>query len=188
MITLNSYQRDNIAEIINLYHRVFTASEGEQEGQALLSLTKEMLHEPTEHSLYCFVANEQIDGKDKLVGAIIFSKVSFDNSDNTHAQHAYILSPVAVETDCQGKGVGSQLINYGIEQMKALGAQLLFTYGDPNYYGRFGYQQITEAQIKAPQQLSLPHGWLCQALVTDDIPVISEKSACIDALNKAEYW
>lgn len=79
-------------------------------------------------------------------------------------QRAFILSPVAVSTDVQGKGVGQALIRYGLDHLKSLGVELVFTYGDPGYYSKVGFEQITEAIVKAPWPLSQPIGWLALAL------------------------
>ncbi|MEL6821483.1 MAG: hypothetical protein AAFP70_06970 [Calditrichota bacterium] len=66
--------------------------------------------------------------------------------------------------------------------------QLVFTYDDPNYYAKVGYQQISEDVIQAPMKMSMPHGWLCQSLVGNEIPQISEKPRCVEAFNDPKYW
>ena len=63
-------------------------------------------------------------------------------------------------TGRQKKGIGQQLICFGIEQLKSKGIELLFTYGDPNYYSKVGFVSVTEEAIKAPLKLNFPHGWL----------------------------
>lgn len=63
---------------------------------------------------------------------------------------AFILSPVAIATSEQGTGIGQQLINYGLDHLKSLKVSLVFTYGDPNYYSKTGFNHIADSIVKAP--------------------------------------
>jgi len=173
------YNPANIQEIKGIYTKTFSDSEGQSEGKVIGELVYNMLIKTNKNELYCFV----VEDNEKVVGAIIFTKITFGNDVN-----AFILSPVAINTEHQGKGIGQKLINFGIETLKSDGVELLFTYGDPNYYSKVGFKQTTEEQIKAPQALSFPHGWLCQSLISENIPSIKGGSFCVEALNKAEYW
>jgi predicted N-acetyltransferase YhbS len=101
---------------------------------------------------------------------------------------AFILSPAAVHTNYQGKGVGQKLINFGIGQLREKGVKLAFTYGDPDFYSKVGFQRITEDVAKAPLDLKQPEGWLCQSLDGGDIEPVPGNSNCVMALNKPEYW
>lgn len=49
------------------------------------------------------------------------------------------LAPVAVRADRRRQGIADRLIRAGIEQARADGWQALFVLGDPDYYGRFGF-------------------------------------------------
>ena len=101
---------------------------------------------------------------------------------------AFILSPVAIDTDYQKKGIGQKLILFGIDYLKQKQIALLFTYGDPNYYKKVGFQQVSETVIKAPLKLTYPEGWLAQSLVKDVIEPIEGPSTCVNALNHQHYW
>lgn len=50
------------------------------------------------------------------------------------------LSPVSVRKECLGKGIGSKLIDTGLQKAKNLGYTAVFLCGDPNYYNRFGFK------------------------------------------------
>ena len=78
---------------------------------------------------------------DAIVGHILFSRM--DVHAEGAALHAIALAPVAVRSDWQGRGIGSQLIRVGIERAKAEGWQIIFLLGEPAYYRRFGF--TTEA-------------------------------------------
>ena len=76
----------------------------------------------------------EVDGK--LVGHIAFSPVTFsDGSGNW-----YGLGPISVLPDYQKQGIGTKLVNEGLNMLKDLGAEGCVLVGDPNYYERFGFR------------------------------------------------
>ncbi|WP_372122980.1 GNAT family N-acetyltransferase [Vibrio pomeroyi] len=167
-----------------LFTQTFTDSEGENEGKTVGKLANDLLTTTDSTKLLCFVAEDDSSESDStIVGAIIFTPLSFDDKTK-----AYLLSPVAVSTQVQKRGIGQKLINFGLETLKEQGVELAVTYGDPSYYSRVGFEQITVEQIPAPFKLSYPHGWLAQSLTGSEIKVTSEQSSCVEALARAEYW
>ncbi|WP_221073730.1 GNAT family N-acetyltransferase [Agarivorans aestuarii] len=165
--------------VTQLFEQVFADSEGAEEGQLIKALVAEMIETTPEQDLIGFVASTN----EEMAGCIFFSRMLLASNDV-----AFILSPVAIATKQQGQGVGQKLINYGVEQLRKLDVDLLITYGDPNFYGKVGFKQITEQQIKAPCKLSHPEGWLAQSLSNQEIPNIKGSSQCVAALNKQKYW
>lgn len=176
---LSTYKKSDIEEIKQLFLRVFSDSEGQEEGTLIESLVVDIMTSTDAQDIYGFIATEN----KQIIGSIFFTRLEFENSEN-----AFILSPVAIHTNHQGKGIGQKLINFGIKHLKENGVRLLFTYGDPNFYSKVGFRHITETIAKAPFVLSQPEGWLCQLLVGDEIKPIAGNSRCVEALNKAEYW
>ncbi|GIU29689.1 GNAT family N-acetyltransferase [Shewanella sp. MBTL60-007] len=170
---------ENAKAISHLFNETFTASEGANEGKVIGELTTELMSTTASEDLFIFVAKAE----DKLVGSIMFSRLTFENEIN-----AFILSPVAVHPDFQRQGVGQKLIKFGLQALAEKGVELLFTYGDPNYYSKVGFKQISEDIVKAPQALTYPEGWLSQSLSADELPPMSGRCRCVSALNKAEYW
>jgi len=102
--------------------------------------------------------------------------------------NAFLLSPVAIHTNYQGKGTGQKLINFGLNTLKENGVELVFTYGDPNFYSKVGFSLIAEKLVKAPLKLTYPEGWLGQSLISNDIEPIKGNSFCVEALNKPDLW
>ena len=173
------YNPGNTEEIKQLFVKTFSDSEGQSEGFIIGNLVNELLTSTAGHDFYCFVATEN----EQIVGSIIFSRLSFDSKIN-----AFLLSPVAVNTSCQGKGIGQKLINFGLGSLKENGVELAFTYGDPNFYSKVGFIPITENIVKAPLKLTHPEGWLGRSLVSDEIKQIPGKSYCVEAFNKPDIW
>jgi len=176
---LKTYKSSEIEEIKQLFTKVFSDSEGQTEGALIGNLTYDLMTGTDARDLYGFVANEN----EQIIGSIFFSKLIFQNGVN-----AFLLSPIAIRTSYQGKGIGQKLINFGINQLRENGVKIVFTYGDPDFYSKVGFIQINEKTARAPWKLTQPEGWLGQSLVSDEIEPITGNSSCVEALNKPEYW
>ncbi|MEN8194821.1 MAG: N-acetyltransferase [Bacteroidota bacterium] len=176
---LLTYHPGNIEEIKLLFTKTFSDSEGKSEGLLIGNLAYDLMVNTDSHDFYCFVATEN----EQIIGSIIFSKLTFESDVN-----AFLLSPVAIHTSFQGKGIGQKLINFGLSALKECGVELVFTYGDPFFYSKVGFSLIAEKLVKAPLKLTYPEGWLGQSLVSHEIKPIAGDSYCVAALNKPEYW
>ena len=142
-------------------------------------LAKEMMTSTDSNALYGFIAKDN----EQIIGAVFFTRMVFENSIN-----AFLLSPMAIRTEHQGKGVGRKLINFGLETLKKDGVELVLTYGDPHFYSKVGFSVVTEKILPAPLPLTMPEGWLAQSLRGDKIKPIAGKSHCVKALNDPELW
>lgn len=176
---LSLFNSSQSKEVIELFTKVFSASENEKEGQSIGNLVSNLIATTDPQDLIGFVAIS--DGE--IVGSIFFSRLVLPGE-----QTAFILSPVAVATNQQGKGIGQQLINFGISHLKSQGVNLLFTYGDPDFYARVGFKPISESIVKAPLKLTFPQGWLAQSLDGRPINAIKGTAHCVEALNDQKYW
>lgn len=173
------YHPEQANEIIELFTTTFSASEGQAEGRLIGNLAAELIATADQSDLYGFVAVDQ----GEIRACILFSRLTFDAGVS-----AFILSPVAVHPAHQGKGLGQQLIDFGIAHLKKEGVELLMTYGDPSFYAKTGFHPVDEATIQAPLSLSAPQGWLGQSLIADSIAPIEGRPSCVEALNRPEYW
>ena len=120
---------------------------------------------------------------ESLIGSIFFTRLKF----NSPIQ-VYMLAPVAVSTEKQGKGIGQALINYGLNELKKRSVSVAVTYGDPSFYSKVGFQALSENVIQAPLKLSMPFGWLGQSLTAEPIPAINERPMCVKEFNDPVYW
>ena len=64
--------------------------------------------------------------------------------------HALGLAPVAVLPERQRQGIGSALIEAGLEQARSRGTDIVFLVGEPEYYGRFGFRADLAAPFASP--------------------------------------
>lgn len=72
---------------------------------------------------------------DVLVGHAAFSPVRIDGRDEVW----FGLGPVSVRPDGQGRGIGSKLIQDGLDCLRKRGAAGCVVLGDADYYRRFGF-------------------------------------------------
>ena len=79
----------------------------------------------------------------RIVGHILFSPVQAPF-------RALALAPVAVAPDRQRRGFGSALVAAGHELAREQDWQAIFVVGEPEYYGRFGYEAALAAGFASP--------------------------------------
>jgi len=166
--------------IIALFTRTFADAEGEKEGALIGALVRRQLSDTPEDDLTVFLA---IDAG-ALVGASVFSRLVFDHDPRT----VFLLSPMAVATERQGEGIGQALISHALQALRADGADIAMTYGDPAYYGQVGFKPVSEDFAPAPLALSQPQGWLAQSLTPAPLTALAGPSRCIAALNDPALW
>lgn len=174
-----TFQSSKSEEIKKLFTKVFSDSEGQAEGELIGNLTYDIMTVTDAQDLYGFIATEN----EQIIGGIFFTRLTFQSGVN-----AFLLSPVAIHTSYQGKGIGQKLINFGINHLKENRVSIVFTYGDPNFYSKVGFKLITEKIAKAPLKLTYPEGWLAQSLDGDEVEPIAGNSYCVEAFNKPEIW
>lgn len=78
----------------------------------------------------------EVDGR--VVGHIAFSPVTM--SDGT--RNWYGLGPLSVLPEYQRQGIGKALIEKGMSRLKSLNAQGVCLVGHPNYYRKFGFENV----------------------------------------------
>lgn len=176
---LQPLNKSDKSEVKQLFTKVFSDSESPLEGDLIGSLVLDLIDGTAPQDIFGYIATEE----EQIIGTIFFTRLLFESP-----VEVFILAPVAVHTDHQGTGIGQKLINFGINQLKGKGAELIFTYGDPNFYSKVGFKCITEERVKAPFKLSQPEGWLSQSLKGDKIESIPGKPRCVEAFNNPVYW
>jgi len=61
-----------------------------------------------------------------------------------------VLAPLAVASDCQGRGTGSALVREGLELCRQHGYRIVFVAGSRRYYSRFGFVSASSAGLSLP--------------------------------------
>lgn len=124
-----------------------------------------------------------------VVGHVAFSPVRLRED---ASWTGFILAPLAVLPDQQGHGVGDALVRDGLARVRAAGAKACFVYGDPAYYGRFGFTAEAALPFTPPHDLSYPTGWqglsLTLTLIAPGEAGTRGTLSCVDALDDATLW
>lgn len=90
----------------------------------------------------------EMDGR--VIGHIAFSPVAI--SDGT--RNWYGLGPVSVLPAYQRQGIGKALIREGLSRLKAMNAQGCCLVGHPDYYRKFGFENVSGLVLEGvPQEV-----------------------------------
>lgn len=89
-----------------------------------------------------------VDENDQVVGHILFSKIYIKSQDKKLETIA--LAPMAVLPSHQGKGIGSKLVQTGLNRCAELGYQHVIVLGHPNFYPKFGFETASKYGILPP--------------------------------------
>jgi len=145
------------AAIRELYLRAFPEGESAEVAELAVALLDIA-------TAFSYVATASTD--QAVVGHVAFSPVAIStkrsrtdhgsnkadiNNDNNgkSSMKGYILAPLAVHPSYRKRGIGTKLVRRGIEDVRTKAVHdndatnktttVLFVYGDPVYYGRFGF-------------------------------------------------
>lgn len=164
--------------------RVHLSAFDAKEASFVAGLADRLLRDPLTPATLNLIAEIETDSR--LVGHVAFSPVWKKGQKDLAG---YILAPLAVSPDQHRVGIGKALVQAGLAAMRNQAVPMVFVYGDPEYYGRFGFAAPLAAPFFAPFPLKYPSGWQAVALSGKE----NEGSApaeleCVPALNQAELW
>ena len=167
---------DDKKSIRKIHLNAFDQSEGETVSQLAIDL----LEDKTALPILSLVAEQDKE----IIGNVIFSSVNIEGAEGVSA---FILAPLAVTSSMHGKGIGTLLINRGLEILKESGAEIVLVYGDPNYYMRTGFK--AGHLLKPPYVLEYPEeAWMAQELVESSLINTQGTVRCAMSLSSPEYW
>jgi putative acetyltransferase len=169
-----SMDRDDIRKV-----HLCAFPEGEREIVSKLAIN--LLFEETTPQTISLVAETE----GVVVGHVVFSPVTIDNNENLQG---YILAPLGVIPDYQGLRIGSRLIENGIQQLLKTGVNILFVYGDPKFYSRYGFSVDAASGYTAPYKLQYPFGWQAIGINESNVTESSAKITCVASLCDPELW
>lgn len=87
-----------------------------------------------------------IDRGTATIGHVAFSPVTIDG----HHDGWFGLGPVSVLPERQGQGLGSELIERGLERLQESGAAGCVVLGDPGFYRLFGFAHDPRLRYPGP--------------------------------------
>jgi putative acetyltransferase len=161
--------------------KVIESAFSDEENKVIMNLVQELSREVTSPSIKSLVA--EVDNQ--VIGYVSYSPI-FLKSDSRMS--GYILAPLAVSPENQKQGVGSNLIKSGIEMLTKDGVGVVLVYGDPAYYGRFGFKEEIGHSFVPPYTLQYPIGWAGLMLNDTPFPEQPIQFECVSALSKPDLW
>ena len=170
-------QETDLDSILKVIETAFS----DEENKLIMNLVVELSEETTSPSIKSLVA--EVDNQ--IIGYVSFSSI-FLKSDSSIS--GYILAPLAVAPKHQKKWIGSNLIKSGIDMLTENGVGVVLVYGDPDYYGRFGFKAEIGLSFVPPYSLQYPFGWTGMMLNETSIPEQPTQFACVSALSKPDLW
>ena len=177
IMNISLAQETDLDSILKVIETAFS----DEENKVIMNLVQELHQETTSPSIKSLVA--EVDNQ--VIGYVSYSPI-FLKSDSSIS--GYILAPLAVFPEHQNQGVGSNLIKSGIDMLTKDGAGALLVYGDPNYYGRFGFKEEIGHSFVPPYPLQYPFGWTGMMLNDTPVPEQPIQFESVAALSKPDLW
>ena len=166
---------------LNTTQKIIETAFSDEENKVIMNLVQELHQETTSPSIKSLVA----EVNNQVIGYVSYSPIYMKSNSNISG---YILAPLAVSPEHQKQGVGSNLIKSGIDMLTKDGAGVLLVYGDPAYYGRFGFREEIGHSFVPPYTLQYPFGWTGMMLNDTLVPEQPIQFECVSALSQPDLW
>lgn len=130
-----SRTRENVLDVVRL-----AFSGATQDGEEEAEVVRRTWASEARHEIFDFLAIEDRD----VVGHVIAGQGDL-------AGHPAIgIAPLSVRPGHQRLGIGSDLMGHLLKELGARGWPFALLLGDPDYYGRFGFQRASRFGIEYP--------------------------------------
>ncbi len=164
-ITIRPEEHKDYKSIISLILRSFQEGTDYSDGTDIIALVEEIRDSKYYIPELSFVA----ELNDIIVGHFLFSKFplsptkegGYDNGENSEI---VMLAPVSVHADYFRQGIGTAILNLGIEKVKELGYKGITVEGNYNFYNRVGFRTSSEYNIfpTSGYPMEEPRCMMCQ--------------------------
>ncbi|MBQ8159925.1 MAG: N-acetyltransferase [Clostridia bacterium] len=136
---------------LDLIEQVFSEWDGPEEGRKVRQLVEEI-----RSKRYYLPPLEllMMNSPEEIIGYAMFSRFSIEER---YEDELLILTPVAVRTDMQRKGISRELIEYGFVKAREMGYQAVMVEGNPRNYNPRGFETSADHGIVAGPGIHLPH-------------------------------
>lgn len=161
--------------------RVHLCAFSESESKLVSKLAIDLLFEQTTPQIISLVAETE----GVVVGHVAFSPVLIEANENFQG---YILAPLGVKPEYQKLRIGSKLVENGLHRLSLMAVNIIFVYGDPKYYSKFGFSTDAAHQYTPPYELQYPFGWQVIVLNKFDTNRSPMAITCVNSLNDPKLW
>ena len=177
MMNIRFAQETDLESILKVIETAFS----DEENKVIMNLVQGLHQETTSPSIKSLV----VEDENQILGYVSYSPIFLKSNSSISG---YILAPLAVSPEHQKQGIGSNLIKSGIDILTKDGAGVLLVYGDPNYYGRFGFNEEIGRIFIPPYPLDYPFGWTGMMLSGTAIPEQTIQFDCVSSLSNPDLW
>lgn len=120
----------------------------------------------------------------KIVGHIFFSPVTIEGENEIVKGMG--LAPMAVSPEYQRQGIGSQLVDSGIMELRKNNCPFIIVLGNPEYYSRFGFELASQYGIQS-QWEGIPDNafmilWLDKSMINQTSGIAKYRSEFNEAI------
>ena len=164
-ITIRPEEHKDYKRIISLILRSFQEGTDYSDGTDIIALVEEIRDSKYYIPELSFVA----ELNDIIVGHFLFSKFPLSPTKeggyvNGENSEIVMLAPVSVHADYFRKGIGTAMLNLGIEKVKELGYKGITVEGNYNFYNRVGFRTSSEYNIfpTSGYPMKEPRCMMCQ--------------------------
>jgi len=153
------FRRENISDRNQVYRIHRDAFQRDDEAQ----LVEKLRNNNQFNSNLSFVA--VIDKK--IVGHILFTPIQI----NSKSISSLALAPISILSEYQRQGIGSQLIEYALNQLKSQGFSSVIVLGHEHFYPKFGFLPAKKYNIRAPMPLENENCFMALELKPQAFPI-----------------
>ncbi|MCK4750237.1 MAG: N-acetyltransferase [Bacteroidales bacterium] len=118
----------------------------------------------------------------KPVGHILFFPVNIENG--KQGTPSLSLAPMAVDPEFQNQGIGSRLVEYGLQRAGDAGFSSVVVLGHPRFYPRFGFVPASRWGITSPWEVP-DDVFMAMALTDGSLDGVSGKVVFSNVFNEA---
>ena len=164
-VTIRPEEHKDYKSIISLILRSFQEGTDYSDGTDIIALVEEIRDSKYYIPELSFVA----ELSDIIVGHFLFSKFPLSPTKeggyvNEESSEIVMLAPVSVHADYFRQGIGTAMLNLGIEKVKELGYKGITVEGNYNFYNRIGFRTSSEYNIypTSGYPMKEPRCMMCQ--------------------------
>jgi len=95
----------------------------------------------------------------KLIGHVLFTRAWLNRDDGMPGFPLLLLAPLSVVPGSQREGIGTVLVEAAITLARDGGEIAMLVFGDPAFYGRFGFVAAGPSGIRPPHPAEPEWGW-----------------------------
>ena len=160
-------------------HALHLEAFGEAEGPIVADLVGALFSDTSAEPRLSLIIEEE----GCILGHVLFSALQLD--DNAHPPLS-ILTPLAIATSRQRRGLGTRLVQQGLHMLATSGTAAVFVLGDPRYYQRLGF--ASGHAVTPPFSLPYPEAWMVQDLQPGTLATLCGTARCCQSLMHPQYW